>query len=625
MKLLSILTMAAIFFVACDSKKGSIGEMKERSDIDAKYKWDLTHLYKTMDDFEKEKKFVEDGALKFKAFKGKLSEQKTIKEALDLLFDLRHKVQRLEGYAMMLNDQDMRKTEGAGLKSTIEKLASELSASSAFVAPELLGLPESELKALGQNKAMSDYDMYFRDLIRQKKHVLSEKEEALLAQAGVTREAGYNIYSTFYNGELTFPEIETSEGKVILSSSVYVKLRQSSNREDRQKVFTAFFDRLGDYKNTFAKMLATQVDTNIFYATTSKYDSVLQSSLYGNDIPVSFYSTLIDTVKEGLPVLHRYLKLKKKVLGIKDDMRYYDLYPSVAGSVEYEFTPEKGNELIANALKPLGAEYVKVASEALKPGSGWTDVYPNKGKRSGAYMTGGHYDVHPFMLLNFQGSYDSISTTAHELGHAMHSYYSNGNQPFTKAHYATFTAEIASIFNENLLFEYMLNEEDDDDKKIALLGESLESLRTTVFRQTSFAEFENLMYKAAEAKKPLTSDFLNATYLNILKTYYGHDKGIVKIDDRFQAEWAYIPHFYYEYYVYQYVTGYLASLVLSERVFKGDTKTRDSYLTNFLKKGASKYPLEILKDVGIDMTEKEVYREAFKIFESRLEQLEKLL
>ena len=616
-----------IIFMAAYQQGGttmSKSDIKERNQIDSKYKWELSHLYKNTEEWKKDKDFILNSLKEFERYKGKLKKPEDIKKVLDLYFTLMHKLYRISGYAMMAYDQDTRVSDSLALKSISEKVSADFGEATAFIEPEIVSLPESTIKKLISDKNFKDYDMFLRNLLRKKSHILSRVEEELLARTATFASAGYNIYSAFTGGELNFPEIELSnKERVQLNQANYTKYRESPVRADREKVFNEFFSTYMKYKNTLAQSLASQVDANIFYAKSKKYKSALEASIFYENIPVELYENLIKMINENLPVLHRYLRLKQEMLGL-NDLRYYDLYAPITSGVQDTYSYEEAVKIAEETLRPMGDEYVKVAISALTPGSGWVDVYPNKGKRSGAYMTGDHYDVHPYILLNYNDNYNSVSTMLHELGHAMHSYYSNKNQVFAKANYPIFVAEVASTFNENLLLNYMLSKVSDPEKRRTLLGESLETMRTTVFRQAMFSEFEYNIYKAAENKEPLTADFLNKTYLELLKKYYGDSKGVVKIDDLYSVEWAYVPHFYYNFYVYKYVTGYIAAVYLSEKVLKEGEGARRPYIENMLKGGFSDYPLELLKRSGADMMTKTPYEEAFNVFSKRIEELEKL-
>lgn len=599
-------------------------ESVQRSRIDAKYKWNLADIYLTRAEFDQDIKSAREQIKSFSKLSGTMTDDAGIKNALENYYGLSQKIDRIGAYANMFFDQDTRAAEGAEMKKIAEILGADFESATSFLDPELLALSKAKLESLAANPDFKDYRMPIINRLRYKDHVLSAAEESLLAQGSIMQNAGYNIYNTFINGEIQFPEVEFSDGKkAALTQDLFTQYRQSANRGDRQLAFGKFFGTLNDYRNTFAQSLSSQVDANIFLAKARKFESAAQAALFSENIPVAVYERIIQEVGDNLPVLRRYLKLKKKILGL-DEMKYSDLYAPATGGVEETVSYEQSCAAIKEALKPMGEDYLRIAAGAIDPGSGWVDVYPSQGKTNGAYSGAGAFGVHPYILMNFSGGYDSISTQIHELGHAMHSYYSNSAQLYPQAGYTTFAAEVASTFNENLLFEDRLKRQTDPVKKIALLGESLETMRTTIFRQALFSEFEYKIYQAAENKIPLTADYLSQTYLDLVKRYYGADSGTVAVDDSAGIEWAYVPHFYYDFYVYKYVSGYLAGLALSQKVIDGDIGIRDAYIEKVLKNGGARYPLEQLKDVGIDMSSAEVYEAAFAVFQKRITQLEEL-
>ncbi len=347
-------------------------------------------------------------------------------------------------------------------------------------------------------------------------------------------------------------------------------LRSSPNREDRKKAFATFFGRLDEYRRTFGTQLYGEVKKDMFYMQARNYNSSLESALDGSNIPVQVYHSLIDNVDANLPTFQRYLKLRKRILGV-DTLHYYDLYAPLVAGTNLHYTIDEAEKNVLAALKPLGDDYLSVVKKALS--ERWVDYYPTEGKRAGAYSNGGAYDIHPYMLLNYNGKYDDVSTLAHEMGHTMHSYYSNKNQPYVNSNYATFVAEVASTFNEAFFIEYMLKQIKDDKVRLSLLGNYLEGIKGTVFRQAQFAEFELKIHELAEKGESLTGDKLDEVYMGITKKYYGHDKGVCIVDDEIKSEWAYIPHFYYDFYVFQYATSFTASAALSEKVLSGDEAT----------------------------------------------------
>jgi oligoendopeptidase F len=602
---------------------GSDGKLPARDSIEAKFKWDLTHLYKDDSAWDAGRGGLAQIVAKLGACRGTLRQGKArVKECLDLAYSGKHKLARLSAYAMMKYHGDTRVAAAQGMKTITDKAATEFAEAVAFIEPELLTLKVEELEALSKDADLKDYSHYLRNVARKKPHVLSNEGEELLAGSLLMGSAPYNIYTAFTGSDMDFGEITDSTGaKIKLSIAAYIKYRESPVREDRGRVFETFFGAYNRVKNTMATTLGSQIDANVYYAKARKYPSALDAALFGDNIPVALYGNLVRSIESYIPVLHRYLELRKKMLGLPE-LRYYDLYVPTVKKVEIRSDYDTGLKTVLKSLEPMGPEYLKVLGDALKPGSGWIDVYPNEGKKSGAYMTGDHWDVHPYVLLNFVENYSSVSTLTHEMGHAMHSYLSGRAQPYPKSDYSIFVAEVASTFNEALLMEHMLKTVKDPQQRLYLLVESMEMFRTTMFRQAMFAEFEWELYKAAERKEPLTSETITAKYLAVLKKYYGHEKGVVKIDDLYGVEWAYIPHFYYNYYVYQYVTGFIAANALAQEVLSKGAQARDRYLNAMLKGGSSDYPISLLKSAGVDMLSPEPYDRAIKLFEKRIAEAE---
>ena len=456
---------------------------------------------------------------------------------------------------------------------------------------------------------------------RIKEHKLSEKEEKILAEAGLLTGNPASIYRIFTNAELPYPEIVLSDGeKALLNQAGYSRYRAATNRQDRDKVFQEFWTAYNGFRQTIGEQLYSNVKSDMFAARTRGYESCLQSALDANNIPVEVYHSLVKNVNDNLDSFHRYLSLRKRMLGV-DTLRYSDMYAPVVKGVDLKYTIEEAKALVIDTIKPLGKEY----SAAVKQGfeNRWIDVYPNIGKRSGAYMSG-VYGVHPYMLLNFNEKYDDMSTLAHELGHAMHSYFSNKVQPYPTAGYSIFVAEVASTLNEALLIDKTLKEIKDDDVRLSLLMSYLDGLKGTVFRQTQFAEFELRIHEKAEKGEPLTGDNLTELYGEILKKYYGFDKGICQIDDLVQVEWAYIPHFYYNFYVYQYATSFTASTALAERIINKEKGAVDNVLA-FLSAGGSDYPIEILKKAGVDMTTADPFTKTMQAMNRTMDEIDKIL
>jgi oligoendopeptidase F len=418
------------------------------------------------------------------------------------------------------------------------------------------------------------------------------------------------------------PTVTLSNGEEArLDAAGYTANRATNIREDRIKVFEAFFAALDDFRRSFGTNLNGEVQKNIFYKNAKKYDSCLENALDGNNIPTSVYHKLIENTNKNLASLHRYLKLRKRMLGV-DELHYYDMYPSLVKEVDLAYSYDEATEIVKDALVVLGEEYVATLDRAYN--ERWIDVYPTRGKLSGAYSSGGAYDVHPYILLNYNGKYEDMSTLTHELGHTMHSYFSNKHQPYVNASYPIFLAEVASTANEAILMDHVMKSINDPEKRLSLLGSQLEGFRTTMFRQTQFAEFELRIHELAEKGEALTGDKFTEIYIDILKKYYGHDQGVTVIDDLYGIEWAYIPHFYYNFYVFQYSTSFMASQALAEKMLSGDPRMVKKYL-DFLSSGSSEYAIPTLKKVGIDMTTDEPFNLAINKMNKIMDDIEKIL
>jgi oligoendopeptidase F len=429
------------------------------------------------------------------------------------------------------------------------------------------------------------------------------------------------VYTTFTNADFPYPTVTLSDGKPAkLDQAGFAALRALPNRADREKVMSGFFGALGSFGSTFGTTMNGEVQRALFYANARKYESSLEGSLNSANIPVTVYSRLVDGVNKALPTFHRYLKLRQRMMGV-DKLHYYDLYAPLVGSVDLNYTPEQAEKLVLDAIAPLGNEYVSVVKQAFD--NRWIDLLPTPGKRSGAYSNGGAYDVHPYMLINYNGKYTDVSTVAHELGHTMQSYLSNKAQPYPLANYPIFVAEVASTFNEALLIDHMLGIIKEPSARLALLGNYLEGIKGTVFRQTQFAEFEMKMHEMAQKGQPLTGEALAKLYLGITRKYYGHDQGVCVVDDYIANEWSYIPHFYQPFYVFQYATSFTASAALEAKL-KSDPEARKRYLT-FLSSGGSKYPIDLLKDAGVDMTTNEPLDLAMARMNKVMDEMEQIL
>jgi len=627
MKFKSLTTVVLIlsFLFIFGFERGFVTENETtRETIAAKYKWNLNDLYPSLDSWKSEKQKLAGMLDKIAGYKGKLGgSAANLQAALDYYFQVHKEYTRLYTYAFQLSDEDKRESSPLAMEQEVNQLGTQFDKVAAFIEPEILSIPQEKLAAfLEENTELVKYRQYLDNIQRTKKHTLSESEEALVAEAGRMSTTPYDIYSVFSNADMPRPTVTLTDGKEIrLDAAGYTATRAGNVRSDRIKVFEAFFGALNDFRRTFGTQLSSEIQKNIFYANVRNYGSTLERALDANNIPVSVYEKLIENVNKNLGTLHRYLNLRKKMLGI-DELHYYDMYPSLVKAVDLAFEYDEAAEIMKKSLLVLGSDYVATLDEAFN--NRWIDVYPTTGKRSGAYSSGNAYDVHPYILLNYNGKYDDMSTLAHELGHTMHSYYSNKNQPYVDADYPIFLAEVASTANEAILMDYMMKQLDDPQKQLSLLGNYLESFRTTLFRQTQFAEFEWEVAKRAEAGEALTGDSFSEIYMGILKKYYGHDQGVTVIDDLYAIEWAYIPHFYYNFYVYQYSTSFLASQVLAEKMLTGGSDMVDKYLA-FLSSGNSDYAIPTLKKVGIDMTSDEPFELGIKKMNSVMNQMEKIL
>ena len=575
---------------------------RDRTRIDDKYKWNIDEIYPDISGWRREKDRIAGMLPKIRSFAGQLAASGSVlADALELLTNLEKELSRLYVYASMLADQDTRASEAQGMRQEMQLLFSEYGAQAAYVEPELLKAGSVTIDTFVKTEPRLEiYAFYLRDILRRAAHTLSDAEEKLLADAGPMAMSSGNIYGILSNADFPYPNITLEDGRnVRVDQSGYGELRTSPIRKDRATAMSAFFTAMGGFSRTLGSVMDANIQRAVFYSKSRRYTSTLEARLDGPNIPVSVYTRLVDGVNRNLPFLHRYLRLRKRMLAIEGDLHYYDVYAPLVASVNLKYTPEEAQNHVLASVGPLGAEYGNVVRRAFS--ERWIDFFPTDGKRSGAYSNGGAYDVHPYMLLNYLGQYNDVSTLAHELGHTMHSYHSNKTQPYALSSYHTFVAEVASTFNEALLLHYMLETIKDIPTRISLLGNFLESVKSTVFRQTQLAEFELRMHEIAGNGQPITGDVLAKLYLEITRKYYGHDQGIMVVDDYVAHEWSYIPHFYHEFYVFQYATSLTAAEALSARVLSGDSEATRRYL-KFLGTGGSKYPIELLKDAGVDMT-----------------------
>jgi oligoendopeptidase F len=616
-------TVLAAFF-ALAAPVLSADQQRERSSVPDRYKWDLSQIYPSDQAWRTAKDKLAGEISAIRPFKGTLgSSPQKLADALELVSRLSKEFSRLYVYASMTSDQDTRVSQYQGMQQEMAQLGATIGAEGSFIEPEILKIEPAKIEsAISSEPRLKVYTFYLHDILRRRAHTLSDSEEKILANSSIVASGASDTFGILSDADFPYPTITLSDGKSVkLDSSGFNLYRQLPNRADREKVMSSFFAALGAFRGTFGSTLNGQVQSDVFYAKSRNYSNALERSLDAANIPTPVYMRLIDGVNRGLPTFHRYLNLRKRMMGLSE-LHYYDLYAPLVASVDLTYTVEEAEKHVMAALKPLGSEYAAAANRAFN--ERWIDLYPNPGKRSGAYSQGGAYDVHPYMLINYNGKYNDVSTIAHELGHTMQSYLSNKTQPYPLAEYPIFVAEVASTFNEALLIDYMLKTITDDKTKLSLLGNYLEGIKGTVFRQTQFAEFELRAHEMAEKGEPLTGDALAKLYGEITKKYYGHDKGVCIVDDYIQHEWSFIPHFYRNFYVYQYATSFTASAALSEKVLAGDPAATKRYLT-FLSSGGSKYPIDLLKDAGVDMTTDEPLNLTLQKMNRVMDEMEKIL
>ena len=604
--------------------QGAVAQERERADIPEKYTWDLSEIYPSTEAWRAARTGIEADLPAIATFEGRLgSSASVLADALDRLYAIQKELYRAYGYASLLADQDTRDATHEGMRQEMVQLAAAFSARAAFVEPEILRLaPGTVAKFVAAEPRLAPYRFYLEDIVRRAPHTLTPGEEKILADAGPLAGSPSDIYNILANADFPYPSVKLADStEVRVNQANYSLFRASRNRRDREIVMSAFFESLGGFGRTLGTTMNASVQKAMFYTKARKYDSSLEATLDGPNIPVSVYTRLVDGVNRHLPSFHRYLALRKRMLGL-DTLHYYDLYAPLVDSVDLAYTPDEAIDHIKAAMAPLGPEYVSVLDRAF--GERWIDMFPTPGKRSGAYSQDAAFDVHPYMLMNYNGKYDDMSTLAHELGHAMQSFLSNRTQPYPMADYPTFVAEVASTFNESLLVDHMLKTLTDDDVRLSLLGSYLENIKGTVFRQTQFAEFELAMHQMAEKGQPITGTALADLYMGITKKYYGHDQGVTVVDDYVAHEWSFIPHFYRDFYVFQYATSFTASEALAQKVKAGDSSAVDRYLA-FLSAGGSKYPIDLLRDAGVDMTTDEPLDLTIREMNRVMDEMEALL
>ena len=591
----------------------------QRNEINEKDTWDLSTIFESDQKWEEELALLTEDTKQAASLEGHLLDSaESLLDITERYLDLSRRLEILYVYAHMKNDQDTRVAKYQEYYAKAMTLYSQLDQVFSFYEPKFMAITEEQYQNfLAEEPKLQPYKHFFDKLLQNKDHVLSQREEELLAGAGEIFGAASETFAILDNADIAFPFVKDEDGnEVQLSHGVYMRLVASKNREVRRGAYEALYSTYEQYQHTYAKTLQTNVKVQNYRAKVRNYKSAREAALAANFVPESVYDNLVSAVRKHLPLLHRYLELRSKILGIPD-LKMYDVYTPLS-SVEYSFTYEDALKKAEEALAVLGDDYLSRVKRAFS--ERWIDVYENQGKRSGAY-SGGSYDTNAFMLLNWQDNLDNLFTLVHETGHSMHSSYTRETQPYVYGDYSIFLAEIASTTNENILTEKLLQEVQDDATRFAILNNFLDGFRGTVFRQTQFAEFEHAIHQADQNGEVLTSEFLNELYADLNETYYGLKK---EDNPEIQYEWARIPHFYYNYYVYQYSTGFAAASALAEKIVHGSQEDRDRYI-DYLKAGKSDYPLNVMRKAGVDMEKEDYLNDAFAVFERRLNEFEALV
>ena len=591
----------------------------QRNEINENDTWDLSTIFETDQKWEEELALLTEDTKQAASLEGHLLDSaESLLDITERYLDLSRRLEKLYVYAHMKNDQDTRVAKYQEYYAKAMTLYSQLDQVFSFYEPEFMAITEDQYQnILAEEPKLQPYKHFFDKLLQNKDHVLSQREEELLAGAGEIFGSASETFAILDNADIVFPYVQDEDGnEVQLSHGVYMRLVESKNREVRRGAYEALYATYEQYQHTYAKTLQTNVKVQNYRAKVRNYKSAREAALAANFVPESVYDNLVSAVRKHLPLLHRYLALRSKILGIPD-LKMYDVYTPLS-SVEYSFTYEEALKKAEEALAVLGEDYLNRVKRAFS--ERWIDVYENQGKRSGAY-SGGSYDTNAFMLLNWQDNLDNLFTLVHETGHSMHSSYTRETQPYVYGDYSIFLAEIASTTNENILTEKLLQEVQDDATRFAILNNFLDGFRGTVFRQTQFAEFEHAIHQADQNGEVLTSEFLNNLYADLNQEYYGLSK---EDNPQIQYEWARIPHFYYNYYVYQYSTGFAAASALAEKIVHGSQEDRDRYI-DYLKAGKSDYPLNIMRKAGVDMEKEDYLNDAFAVFERRLDEFEALV
>ena len=596
-----------------------MSSVPERSDVDDAYKWELRSIYATDEDWEAAYEAVESRLGELQSYEGQAAaDGETLLDVLTLRDELARTVEQVTAYARMRSDEDTRDQAYQGMKARAQSLSTAASSAASFIEPEIQSCTRAEIESMiTSTDGLGTYEHYLKDTLRMKEHTRSAEVESLLSELGEVLSAPGETFSMLTNADLDFPTVERPDGEAVeITQSNFTSLLKEPDREFRQTVHEAFYDELGEYRNTIGTTLSKGVKSHVKLAEARNYESARGAALDGPNVPTAVYDNLIDAVRDDIDVLHRHAELKREARDVSE-LRMWDLYTPMTETEGPDLEYDEATEHVVEALAPLGEDYQSRIAEGIE--SRWVDVYENRGKRSGAY-SGGTYDTQPFILMNWQGDVSDMFTLAHELGHSLHSQLTSESQPYVYADYDIFVAEVASTVNETLLTHHLLDTVEDEQFRRHVLNEYLERFRSTLFRQTLFADFEKRIHEKSEAGEPLTPDRLDEMYRDLKAEFYAP----AKLDDRIEREWMRIPHFYYDFYVYQYATGISAAATIVEQIREEGDPAAEAYL-DALELGGSAYPIEVLETAGIDMSSPEPVERAISVYDEYLEEMAALI
>lgn len=587
-----------------------------REKIEECYKWDLSKIYSSINNIREDIKNVRNKLTEFSKYKDISYDENSLYEVINLSMEVSRIISKLEVYASLLCDEDTSINKNIELKEEINNLSSEVINATYFIEPNILKMNYSDIeKFYLKNEKLKEYERYLQEMFRYKEHTLSDIEEKLLANLSKTFGNNYETYELLKDSDMIFPNFMANNTEYELDNSKYCLYIEDDNREIRKEAFNTIYETFKQYKNVYANLITSNIKEEVATSKIRKYKSALEEAMYKDELDVSIYDNLISVINDKIGILHKYYKLKKEVLKV-DELHLYDVYANLVSTDKKTYDFENAKETVINALSILGDEYIEILKEGIE--NRWIDVYPNKGKRTGGYSSGS-YDTFPYILLNYQNKYDDMSTLAHELGHSMHSYFTRKNNPYQYGNYSIFVAEVASTVNELLLAKYVIKNSNNKNEKLFIINRMMELFRATIYRQTMFAEFERKIYDMISSDKPISADILSEEYYKLNKIYFGND---VYVDDYIRYEWARIPHFYYNFYVYKYATGLSAASYITEGLLNGKIKKED-YIA-FLKCGDSMSPLDSLKLTKVDLSKKEVIESATSMFDSLIDEFTKL-